>query len=94
LKQMPLDSGAIWRLPVQNAPTGRLAIRQRIQRFAGHERRKMGYPQNQGLYDSRNEHDACGVGFVAQYQGAKSHETVKRGLANPFESGPSRRGGR
>jgi glutamate synthase (NADPH/NADH) large chain len=40
----------------------------------------MGYPQNQGLYDSRNEHDACGVGFVANIRGAKSHETVKRGL--------------
>jgi glutamate synthase (NADPH/NADH) large chain len=42
--------------------------------------RKMGYPQNQGLYDSRNEHDACGVGFVANIRGDKSHDTVKRGL--------------
>ena len=40
----------------------------------------MGFPQNQGLYDSRNEHDACGVGFVANIRGARSHDTVKRGL--------------
>jgi glutamate synthase (NADPH) large chain len=37
-------------------------------------------PPAQGLYDPRNEHDACGVGFVANIAGAKSHETVKRGL--------------
>jgi glutamate synthase (NADPH) large chain len=34
----------------------------------------------QGLYDPRNEHDACGVGFVANIKGKRSHETVKRGL--------------
>ena len=39
-----------------------------------------GFPANQGLYDARNEHDACGVGFVANIKGVKSHETVKRGL--------------
>ena len=40
----------------------------------------MSFPPNQGLYDSRNEHDACGVGFVANIKGVKSHETVRRGL--------------
>jgi glutamate synthase (NADPH/NADH) large chain len=40
----------------------------------------MGFPLNQGLYDSRNEHDACGVGFVAHIKGEKTHSTVKRGL--------------
>ncbi len=40
----------------------------------------MTYPAAQGLYDPRNEHDACGVGFVANIKGIKSHETVKRGL--------------
>ena len=40
----------------------------------------MSYPHAQGLYDPRNEHDACGVGFVANIKGEKSHETVKRGL--------------
>ena len=41
---------------------------------------EFGFPANQGLYDARNEHDACGVGFVANIKGVKSHETVKRGL--------------
>jgi glutamate synthase (NADPH/NADH) large chain len=40
----------------------------------------MAYPQNQGLYDSRNEHDACGVGFIANIRGAKSNMIVQRGL--------------
>ncbi len=40
----------------------------------------MSFPPNQGLYDARNEHDACGVGFVANIKGLKSHETVRRGL--------------
>ena len=34
----------------------------------------------QGLYDPRNEHDACGVGFIAQMKGVKSHQIVKDGL--------------
>ncbi len=40
----------------------------------------MKQPLAQGLYDPRNEHDACGVGFVANIKGVKTHETVKRGL--------------
>ena len=28
-------------------------------------------PSAQGLYDPRNEHDACGVGFIAQMKGVK-----------------------
>ena len=38
------------------------------------------FPPKQGLYDPVNEHDACGVGFVANIKGVKTHETVKRGL--------------
>jgi len=34
----------------------------------------------QGLYDPRNEHDSCGVGFVAHIKGSKSHEIVSQGL--------------
>ncbi|RWD42559.1 hypothetical protein, partial [Mesorhizobium sp.] len=34
-----------------------------------------------GLYDPRNEHDACGVGFIANMKGVKSHQIVKDGLA-------------
>ena len=33
-----------------------------------------------GLYDSRNEHDACGVGFVADLTGERRHETVASAL--------------
>src|SRR5215831_12262310 len=35
---------------------------------------------NQGLYDSRFEHDACGVGFVADLSGRRTHETVAQAL--------------
>jgi glutamate synthase (NADPH/NADH) large chain len=40
----------------------------------------MGLPEAQGLYDPRNEHDACGVGFVANIKGAKSHAIIAQGL--------------
>lgn len=40
----------------------------------------MSLPRAQGLYDPRNEHDACGVGFIANIKGAKSHATIERGL--------------
>jgi len=40
----------------------------------------MGFPPAQGLYDPRNEHDACGVGFIANIKGVKSHTTIERGL--------------
>ncbi|MFN9772124.1 MAG: glutamate synthase-related protein [Burkholderiales bacterium] len=40
----------------------------------------MALPQPQGLYDPSNEHDACGVGFVAHIKGAKSHDIVQKGL--------------
>jgi len=36
--------------------------------------------QEQGLYSSAAEHDACGVGFVAHIKGAKSHDIVKNAL--------------
>ena len=39
-----------------------------------------GLPAPQGLYDPANEHDACGVGFVANIKGVKSHDIIKRGL--------------
>ena len=35
---------------------------------------------NQGLYDSRYEHDACGVGFVADLSGRRTHDTVAQAL--------------
>ena len=40
----------------------------------------MALPGRQGLYDPRNEHDSCGVGFVANIRGRKSHAIIERGL--------------
>lgn len=37
-------------------------------------------PQGQGLYDPRNEHDACGVGMVAHIRGEKSHTIIEQAL--------------
>ena len=37
-------------------------------------------PRAQGLYDPRNEHDACGIGFVANISGEKSHDIVMKGI--------------
>src|SRR4051812_40077703 len=39
-----------------------------------------GFPPKQGLYDPANEKDSCGVGFVANFKGKKSHEIVKQAL--------------
>ena len=37
-------------------------------------------PQPQGLYHSRNEHDACGMGLVASIRGEKSHHIIQKGI--------------
>ncbi|HEC04841.1 MAG TPA: glutamate synthase subunit alpha, partial [Thiothrix sp.] len=37
-------------------------------------------PSSQGLYDPSNEHDACGVGFVAHIKGEQSHSIIQQGL--------------
>src|SRR6185437_4951043 len=39
-----------------------------------------GYPTPQGLYHPRNEHDACGMGFVASIRGEQSHDIIRRGI--------------
>ncbi|WP_328722258.1 glutamate synthase large subunit [Streptomyces sp. NBC_00247] len=39
-----------------------------------------GRPAQQGMYDPRNEHDACGVGFVATLTGVASHALVEQAL--------------
>ena len=39
-----------------------------------------GMPEAQGLYDPSKEHDACGVGFVANMHNTKSHDLVRMGL--------------
>ncbi|MEA5419881.1 glutamate synthase large subunit [Spirulina sp. CCNP1310] len=37
-------------------------------------------PQQQGLYDPQLEHDACGVGFIVQMKGVRSHAIVDQAL--------------
>ena len=39
-----------------------------------------GLPEAQGMYDPRNEHDACGIGFVANINGEKSHDIILKGI--------------
>jgi glutamate synthase (ferredoxin) len=41
----------------------------------------MGPPPAEGLYDPRYEHDSCGVGFIVDLKGRKSHQIVRDGLA-------------
>jgi len=39
-----------------------------------------GYPKKQGLYDPQFEHDSCGIGFVVNIKGRKSHGIVTDAL--------------
>lgn len=39
-----------------------------------------GQPGPSGLYDPKYEHDGCGVGFVVNINGTKSHEIIERGI--------------
>ncbi len=39
-----------------------------------------GLPQPQGLYDPANERDACGIGFVVNMKGEKSHDIIAKGI--------------
>ena len=43
-------------------------------------RRYGAFPEPQGLYDPRWEHDACGVGFVVNMDGRKAHAIIDRGI--------------
>jgi len=40
----------------------------------------MSLPRKQGLYNPQQEHDACGVGFIAHIKNQKSHDIVEKGL--------------
>ena len=40
----------------------------------------LAFPPAQGLYDPKHEHDACGIGFVADISGKKSHDIVLKGV--------------
>lgn len=39
-----------------------------------------GLPQKQGLYDPQFEHDACGIGFICNIKGKKSHSIISKGI--------------
>ncbi len=39
-----------------------------------------GWPEKQGLYDPQFEHDSCGVGFVVNIKGKKSHKIIRDAL--------------
>src|SRR5213594_2591486 len=47
---------------------------------AQHRTAVPGPPPAQGLYDPRCEHDACGVGFVVDIKGRRSHTIVRQAL--------------
>jgi glutamate synthase (NADPH/NADH) large chain len=42
--------------------------------------RDPGLPKAQGLYSPAYEHDSCGVGFVVNMHGLKSHDLISKGL--------------
>ncbi len=45
-----------------------------------HERLPNGLPVEQGLYDPKNERDACGIGFVVNINGERTHEIITKGI--------------
>src|SRR6184192_2297739 len=48
--------------------------------FGVHARPLTGPPPKQGLYDPQYEHDSCGVGFLVNMKGRKSHQIVQQAL--------------
>jgi glutamate synthase (ferredoxin) len=55
-------------------------IAQKTKKQPEPSRKLMGLPPKQGLYDPQFEHDACGVGFVVNFKGKRSHEIVRQAL--------------
>ena len=47
---------------------------------SGTQQRRTGPPPKQGLYDPQFEHEACGVGFVVNIKGRKSHGIIQQAL--------------
>jgi glutamate synthase (NADPH/NADH) large chain len=72
LEGFPGEKNTLYR---QNGPQHRTA--------EGHDAglsKSPGLPPAQGLYDPRNERDNCGMGFVANMRGEKSHEIIEMGI--------------
>src|SRR5579864_7295556 len=51
-----------------------------VQKGVAKEFVRMNEARGPGLYDPANEHDSCGVGFVANIKGRKSHDVIEAGL--------------
>ena len=49
-----------------------------------------GLPKAQGLYRPEHERDGCGIGFVADIEGRKSHDIVMKGVPDPHQPGAPR----
>ncbi len=51
-----------------------------IQKLENRHLNTNGLPPKQGLYDPQFEHDACGVGFVVNVKGRKSHAIIQQAI--------------
>src|SRR6266567_2408201 len=49
-------------------------------RARGKKAWRTGLPAKQGMYDPQFEHEACGVGFVVNIKGRKSHSIIQQAL--------------
>src|SRR5436190_11825081 len=49
-------------------------------RTKGEKARRTGLPAKQGLYDPQFEHESCGVGFVVNIKGRRSHAIIQQAL--------------
>ncbi len=47
---------------------------------SGFRRNASGVPKPTGLYDPKNDHDSCGVGFIARIDGVPRHQVVEQGI--------------
>ena len=40
----------------------------------------MSHPPKQGFFDPQSEYDACGVGFIVNIKGKKTHDIIRQGI--------------
>ncbi len=68
--------------PTRNThvPTPSFSVAYGIPFLTLYEMTNPGLPAKQGLYDPQFEHDACGVGFVCQMKGKRSHNIIQQAL--------------
>ncbi len=55
-------------------------MKQDVPQMQPDESIQIGLPAPAGLYDPRNEHDACGIGFVVNIKGVRSHDIILKGI--------------